>query len=221
MVPERLHIVRKGEWLTLIGHRHGFPRPDDVYGYEKNQPLRDKRPDPNTLAPGDELWIPPCPHEVELEQKSTGGGPYEITVRGAEKEKLEIVLYDADGNALTDKPYLLRIGAYTVEGTTDGKGRLVEEFESKYLQYGTYSLTVDGKDIPLGIGALDPVDTSEGVQARLKNLGYYAGPIDGVLGPQSRAAIRRFQKDHPPLAVDGVAGPKTRKRLQEIYEANV
>lgn len=32
-----------------------------------------------------------------------------------------------------------------------------------------------------------------GVQAQLKRLGYYPGGIDGVFGPDTRAAIRRFQ----------------------------
>jgi hypothetical protein len=220
LVTERLHIVRKGEWLTLIGHRYGFPRADEVYGYDKNEPLRQLRPDPNSLAAGDELWIPPCPYETELEQKSAGGGPYEIKVRPAQNEKLTATLYDAEGNALADKPYELKIGAHAVEGTTDDKGKLEEEFDSKYLQYGTYALTIDGKKIPLGIGVLDPLESNQGIQARLKNLGYYDGPIDGVLGSDSRDAIRRFQKDNAPLKVDGVAGPNTRQKLQEQYEAN-
>jgi len=37
-------------------------------------------------------------------------------------------------------------------------------------------------------------------------------PADGVMGPQTRAAIKRFQRRHG-LAVDGVAGPQTRAAL--------
>ncbi len=40
-----------------------------------------------------------------------------------------------------------------------------------------------------------------GTQSGLKELGYDPGPIDGILGPRTRAAIRAYQKDHR-LAVD-------------------
>jgi len=33
-----------------------------------------------------------------------------------------------------------------------------------------------------------------GIQARLKNLGYYGGDIDGVFGRETRAAVRQFQQ---------------------------
>ena len=34
------------------------------------------------------------------------------------------------------------------------------------------------------------------VQAALSSRGYYRGPIDGDIGPGSRAAIRAYQRDH-------------------------
>ncbi len=40
-----------------------------------------------------------------------------------------------------------------------------------------------------------------GTQSDLKRMGYDPGPIDGILGPRTRAAIRAYQKDHG-LAVD-------------------
>ena len=40
-----------------------------------------------------------------------------------------------------------------------------------------------------------------GTQSGLKRMGYDPGPIDGILGPRTRAAIRAYQKDHG-LAVD-------------------
>jgi peptidoglycan hydrolase-like protein with peptidoglycan-binding domain len=30
----------------------------------------------------------------------------------------------------------------------------------------------------------------------LRAHGYYQGPIDGLIGPESRAALRRFQEEH-------------------------
>lgn len=49
-------------------------------------------------------------------------------------------------------------------------------------------------------------------QEHLIALGYDLGEADGVVGPKTRAAVTRFQKEHD-LDVDGVLGPKTRAAL--------
>jgi Putative peptidoglycan binding domain len=50
------------------------------------------------------------------------------------------------------------------------------------------------------------------LQLRLRRLGDQPGPIDGLYGPLTEAAVERFQKAHG-LAIDGVVGPQTRGRL--------
>ena len=35
-----------------------------------------------------------------------------------------------------------------------------------------------------------------GTQSGLRDMGYDPGPVDGILGPRTRAAIRAYQKDH-------------------------
>lgn len=50
--------------------------------------------------------------------------------------------------------------------------------------------------------------TTREIQQALAKLGYSTGPIDGVWGRLTIAAITAFQRDHA-LAVDGVAGPQT------------
>jgi hypothetical protein len=47
-----------------------------------------------------------------------------------------------------------------------------------------------------GFGELSPGDVTAQVQEALAQQGYYYGPIDGVLGPDTRDAILRFQADH-------------------------
>jgi N-acetylmuramoyl-L-alanine amidase len=46
------------------------------------------------------------------------------------------------------------------------------------------------------------------IQQRLKKWGYYTGSIDGILGPLSVAAIKKFQKNNG-LVADGIVGTKT------------
>lgn len=53
------------------------------------------------------------------------------------------------------------------------------------------------------------------IQKRLNQLGYAAGPEDGIHGIKTLAAIRKFQADQG-LTVDGVAGPVTWKKLLEL-----
>lgn len=50
------------------------------------------------------------------------------------------------------------------------------------------------------------------IQEGLKNLGFYNGAIDGVLGPMSKNAIKEFQKKFN-LDVDGIAGEQTQAEL--------
>lgn len=50
------------------------------------------------------------------------------------------------------------------------------------------------------------------LQVALRAVGLYTGAIDGISGPWTRGAVRRFQRSRR-LAVDGVAGPRTRRAL--------
>lgn len=51
------------------------------------------------------------------------------------------------------------------------------------------------------------------IQQALAAAGFDPGPIDGVNGPKTKAAIRAFQKARG-LAVDGIVGPRTTAALQ-------
>jgi peptidoglycan hydrolase-like protein with peptidoglycan-binding domain len=46
-----------------------------------------------------------------------------------------------------------------------------------------------------GYADLTPNQVIVNVQVQLQNDGYYAGPIDGILGPQTREALAAFQAD--------------------------
>lgn len=46
------------------------------------------------------------------------------------------------------------------------------------------------------------------IQRALKAAGFDPGPLDGAMGPKTRAAVIRFQHAHK-LATDGIVGPRT------------
>jgi peptidoglycan hydrolase-like protein with peptidoglycan-binding domain/DNA invertase Pin-like site-specific DNA recombinase len=50
------------------------------------------------------------------------------------------------------------------------------------------------------------------LQRRLRALGHRPGPVDGLYGPRTEAAVERLQRDGG-IAVDGVVGPQTRRLL--------
>ena len=55
-------------------------------------------------------------------------------------------------------------------------------------------------------GPYKPADIE--IQTALKNAGFYAGNVDGKIGPKSKKAIEDFQRANG-LKVDGKVGPKT------------
>ena len=52
-------------------------------------------------------------------------------------------------------------------------------------------------------------------QLLLSFLGYYTGKIDGITGPQTQTAIRKFQEIYG-LSTDGVFGAKTEAKIREV-----
>ena len=66
------------------------------------------------------------------------------------------------------------------------------------------------------IAKIEPVDaavanTTE-VQKRLKKWGYYTGSVDGINGPKTIAAVKKFQKKYG-LTQDGIVGPLTAAKM--------
>jgi len=56
--------------------------------------------------------------------------------------------------------------------------------------------------------------TKKNIQRALKNAGHYKGKVDGVLGKQSRRAIRSFQRANG-LPADGICGTRTWDKLKK------
>jgi peptidoglycan hydrolase-like protein with peptidoglycan-binding domain len=71
-----------------------------------------------------------------------------------------------------------------------------------------------GKPAPPAAPALGNVSD---IQKALHKLGYDPGKIDGLMGPHTQAAIKKFQQANA-LAVDGIVGPKTKAALDKALQ---
>ena len=86
-------------------------------------------------------------------------------------------------------------------------------YSNDYYLYDYYADTdpYDNSGATYNIGAADSA-TIQTVQARLLNLGYYNGSIDGIFGPSTRDAVARFQIANQ-LNVTGSLSPDTLQSL--------
>ncbi len=207
------HYYRVGDAQTLpevVADACPLLSLEAVRNHKKNQPLIAARGDYG-LRGGDEVWIPEQDAEVTWFRVESGS---KLTLQiDAGARPFALRLHDAKGKRLRTVPYQLDIDGVGFKGTTDEEGLLELELPVSATR-GTLRVKHTTREIV--IGGLDPLHTAKGIQARLTNLGYWPGPIDGVFGPKTTRAIRAFQKERG-LKVDGIAGPKTRDALKEAY----
>lgn len=203
------HRVSEGECIYSIAARHGLHW-ETVWNDPENEALKALRKDPNLLHPSDEVFV----RELEVNEPSCATEKrHRFRKKGVLANlRVRILL---NGEPRVSEEWKAIVDGCLLTGKTDGKGVLKLRVPPRVpavevtLQSG-YSIT-------LQVRHLDPIGTVSGVQGRLSNLGYDPGPIDNIRGPLTISAIKRFQADHPPLAVDGIAGPKTCARLKEVY----
>lgn len=210
------HVVQQGEYLAAIAHGYGFHDWHVIYDHPANADFRKRRPNPNVIFPGDVIQIPPL--EDKQVPRSTGS-MHTFKVK-LPKVKLKIVMKGAGGEAFAGYAYRLEIGGASYQGTTDDKGTVEQEVP---VQASDGKLIIEelGLEAPIKVGDLDPIcndDDQEsvitGIQARLNNLGFFCGQVDGVLGPRTKAALMAFQ--HTELGreePDGEPDEETRKQL--------
>lgn len=184
------YTVREGDYLSSIARAHGFLDGAALYEHPANEALRNERPDPNILAPGDQVYIP-------TSKAAEHGSPTDTRLRievATQPDTLEVELRTWRDEPYANAPYTLTVAGEVIHGDTDGDGilryeRLPPGVERIELQFAT-------RQMALVIGGLDPVDTVSGIQGRLRNLCYYSGRCHGILDDATRDAISRFKRLH-------------------------
>jgi N-acetylmuramoyl-L-alanine amidase len=211
------HIVEQGECLSSIAETYGFADWKTIYNHELNAGFREKRNDPNVLFPGDRLFVP----DKTIKNETCETGRIHRFCLARKQTRLRLTVRDIDGDPLAGKKYKLIVAGATYKGVLPDDARLEQPIPADATEG---ELTVwsddDYPDYPdtwkLKLGHMDPVESLSGVQARLNNLGYDSGAVDGIDGPRTQAAVKAFQKGRH-LEVDGIAGPQTQAALISEY----
>lgn len=203
------HSVAQGECFFSIAEDHG-QHWKTLWEDPANTGLRQERKTPYILLPGDVVSIP----AVRLREETRAANMTHSFRRKGVPANLRLRLLK-NGEPRKGMTWKASLGGPWIEGKTDSDGALTIKLPPS-SPAGLLRLE-DGTEYRLLLRELDPLDSISGVQARLNNLGYQSGPVDGICGPTTASAIRLFQEAYPPLTVDGIAGPKTRAKLKEIY----
>jgi hypothetical protein len=197
--------------MASIGAEYGFHW-KTLWDLAENAGLKAKRKNPNVLFEGDEVVIP----EKRLRQEAGSTEAKHRFIRKAVPEKLRIKLLDSDQNPRADLDYIIIIDGVSRRGATDTEGQLVESIPPG-AQDGILLLGKDhAQHLKLNLGQLDPVSEVSGVQARLANLGFYGGKVDGNLDDATKHALSGFQKKQG-LQETGKADDATRQKLMELH----
>lgn len=212
------HIVQQGECLSSIAAAEGFADWHFLYEHPLNSEFKRLRPNPNVIFPGDVIAIP----DREPAARSVPAGTTSRFRVRVSSTKLRLKLQDQTGAPLGGRAFSLSIAGETVEGTTTADG-LVEQVIPANADEGTLTLQLNDSapnetfTWTLRIGHLDPIETVSGVQARLNNLGYACGEVDGIAGEKTTSAMKAFQ-EAAGLPATGQIDAASRNALREKHD---
>jgi hypothetical protein len=206
----RAYTVKAGDCIANIAFRYGM-FPGTLWDDSKNRELREKRRDPNVLLPGDVVYL----RAKELKEVSGGAEERHRFRRKGVPEMLRLQFSHADGTPRAGEPYVLNIDGSLISSTTDGDGYVIQPIPPKARE-AVLLLGAEQDEFVFDLGDLDPVEEISGVQGRLENLGFYDGPIDGLLTADTTQAIAAFQASKG-IAATGEADQRTQDALREAY----
>lgn len=211
------HIVSQGEHTFGIARDYGFSDYHKIWDHPNNADLKSKRKNPNTLFPGDHLYIP------DLQTGEYSGSTdqqHSFRARNS-KLKLRLTLEDQYEKPIASAACLLVIETESHHLTTDGAGKIELEIppsahNATLVIQDAQQTPYAGLTIPIKIGDLDPLEEVSGQRARLNNLGYVCAETGSADSAEFRSAVEEFQCEQE-LQVDGICGTNTQARLKQVH----
>ena len=204
------HPVAAGECITSISDRYGFFW-QTVWDHGLNAQLKERREDPNTLVPGDAVYIPDKRDKAE---SVATGASHKFKKRGI-PAVVRLQIFDGE-EFRANQEYKFFIEGETHSGVTDDSGFLEVHIEPS-VHKGKLTIGPDEAVFQFLFGELPPIDQTEGVQARLVNLGFYC-EINGELDDLTREALLAFQQRFE-LEETGEADDTTRDQLLSMHDS--
>lgn len=234
--------VVEGEWLGKIAAEEGFSDGGAaIWNDPKNAEIRKKQPNANLLCEHMKLFIP----EKKAKVVPRGAGAKHKFVVAGSKTILRLQILDMDGSPREGEPYRLLVGLAEFRGRTfagpgysDSQGTwapgVVRHEIPVASTRGSIELTSSGDVLDFRVGVLREIDpehkntscSTKAAQARLNNLGFGCGGVDGVSGKKTKAAVHAFQAHYKENkatlgfdsgTVDGILGPITRAALKRAH----
>jgi hypothetical protein len=213
-MPNRVFTISDGDSTTKLAFEHGFFS-KTVWDHADNSDLKSKRENMNVLMPGDQLTIP----ERELKEEDCATEQKHSFKRKGVPEKLIIQIKDLYGEPLANKDYMLILDGKMTRGTLDGDGTF-EEWIPPNAREGVVEVGEKGAlaKVVLNLGSLNPIEDLTGVKMRLKNLGYYAGPVDGEESEELKGAAVRFREANGLEPADEI-DDAFKNKLKEVHKS--
>ena len=218
---ENNYTVVQGDHGPKLSFLNKLEKWKTIWDDGKNATLKTDRPDSELLLPGDQMWIPPA--EKKEDNKETGKQhPY---VQQETTIKLQMRLLNGQHKAYASTECKITVDTDPeVTKTTDGDGKFTVENVKADAKVAV--LKYLGRTVELTIGCLDPIEEPSGVKARLKNLSYIPGDIEGTVDgtldtdQELKDGLKAFQSQYKTECgkePDGVMDDKTRKALKDVY----
>lgn len=208
------HEVKQGESMASIADLYGFFW-NTVWNHPKNTALRESRGNPNVLMARDRVFIP---EKTPKEESGETGKVHTFRLKGV-PIRLNFRLLNEAHQPRAGVRYTLSVdGKAAASGLVPDDG-LISAVISPKAKTAKLVVHAPGGDEmhSFDIGHLNPIEYTSGVQARLKNLGFYTGNLTNQVDQATQEAIRRFQQREG-LPVTGQADETTRQALLQRHQ---
>ena len=225
------YVVKQDDTLSAIAKKHKTTA-KKIWNHSKNSKLKETRESMDVLLKGDKLWIPPP------EQKDEGLKLESVNTLYVDEEhgdiKIVFLKYGKPRKGLQYTPYFEESGISNICSALDADAMALHEVDHDE-KTGKISLEpekdseIDIEEYSLRIGWLDPLDYLSGVQARLRNLGYFFDvhkwfPFESSRKPYSedeadlltKNAIAVFQVENG-IEPTGEYNEETKNKLREVH----